>query len=620
LNLKQMLFTLRSDASMHNIINSAMAPNGGTLAGSKSGKCYGVNNGVCDVNYTFNIGWGNPTALAPGKSITLTGFPNGNSQTQGGSTSDGLPLYLDVIHNVTLVDSAGNTYPATPYTIYPMLGGYFADWTNYSTPSGRMFPVESAGLNSFPVKNTNTMVYDLMYLNGGSQSNGVVSGTVAGDIALADNWADPTYVEEFSYMRAQHPWMDMTISFGGWGSGNNIVGYPSENLQLIFQSYYNNGGTVNQTVINNTAKNMINTALMFGFNGVDIDFEQGMCSHPGQVSWCSRGGTIVWNQASIAGYEALLKALYSYANSITTAVGSPLNGTKFNISTALPAGVDTMALYVNLGGNFATVLDNVTYGNLMTYDYHGQFDAGANYPLGVSDANAGLMRSAHTYGNVASQYYDIYDTLFCGTGTTTCPGVSGNYLGYFALMGTNVPSALADYAAKLNLGIPTYTRTENLQKSALLNTAIYQILNANQTWQPSVGGVASYRCIYNNGGTGSGGYCAPGKQDELPASVTINDIITAWKTASPAQTPWFYVVANGTPYFGTFDHGASAVNKISSLNSAVANITSGATLNGAFVWEIDEDIPVQDSQYATYGLMYNICTAFNSNNNCSATY
>ncbi len=639
LQLSQMLFTLRSDAAMTDVITNAEAPNGGTLAGYTKGQCYGVNNGVCDVNYKFNLGWGNATSLAPGATITITGFPNGNSQTQGGSTSGGLPLYLDVAHNVILVDTSGNTYTAVPYTIYPnlqnpnpnkMLGGYFTDWTNYSTPSGRMFPVESAGLNSFPVKNTNTMVYDLMYINGGSQSNGVVSGTVAGDVALADNWADPTYVEEFSYMRAAHPWMDMAISFGGWGSGNPLVGYPSENLQLIFQAYYNNGGTANQAIINNTAQNMINTALLFGFNGVDIDFEQGMCSHPGQVSWCNTNSNIVWNTASRAGYEALLTALYNYSQQIITS--GPLNGTKFNISTALPAGLDTINDYLSLGAsNFDKVLNNVTYGNIMAYDYHGQWDAGGTSPLGVSDANAPLYSSAttgygpnHSYTTSVEQYYDIYDTLFCGSSLkSSCPyvpasgGSSVNGYGYFGFSSSALSAT--QIANKLNLGIPTYTRVENLNVSASgVNSAIYQTLAGSQTWQPSIGGAVSYRCIYNSGGTGTGGYCAPGKQDILPSAVTLSDITpnSGLGPTSPAQTPWFYLSTGS--YFGTYDDKSSAQNKIYQINQALLPLTS-AQLNGAFVWEIDEDIPVQDSQYAAVGLMPGICQGFPTST-CPTTY
>jgi GH18 family chitinase len=68
--------------------------------------------------------------------------------------------------------------------------------------------------------------------------------------------------------------------------------------------------------------------------------------------------------------------------------------------------------------------------------------------------------------------------------------------------------------------------------------------------------------------------------------------------------PWFYYVVSGTPYFGTFDNGQSAANKVSYAN------TQG--LNGYFTWEIDEDIPMQDSSYAQYGITNNICSASGS--------
>ena len=111
------------------------------------GRCYGVNNGVCDVMYDLTLS-SSQTLAANGGSVTVEGMPNGNSQTAGGSTSGGLPLYNDVAHNVYGYDTTtGNVYTSSASSIYnnlqnpnpnKLLGAYFADWTNYSTPSGRM--------------------------------------------------------------------------------------------------------------------------------------------------------------------------------------------------------------------------------------------------------------------------------------------------------------------------------------------------------------------------------------------------------------------------------------------------------------------------------------------------
>lgn len=573
-NLTGLQFTLRSDAALQDapaITTSSIW--GVNLSGVTQtvGQCYGVNNGVCDVMYDLTLS--STQTLAASGSITVEGMPNGNSQTAGGSTSGGLPLYNDVAHNVYGYNStSGNVYSASAYSVYDnlqnpnpnkLLGAYFADWTNYSTPSGRMFPVESAGLNSFPVPYINMLTYDVGYLNGSN-----------GSVGLADNWADPTYLQEFSYMRAAHPWLDMAISFGGWGSGSGTAGYPSQDLQQIFEAN-------SPALIQTTAANMINTAILYGFNGVDIDFEQGVCNIT--ASYCVNG-TLVLDATSVANYQALLSALSTYAKQITTeSSGSPLYGTKFNISAALPVGVDAIQNYQNLGGSYQTVLESVTYGNLMAYDYHGQFDA----PSGVSDANAGLYRSAYNYGSSNhEQYYDINDTLTCGTTSNQCSG----YQGYFALA--------PNMASKLNLGIPTYTRVENLSTAATSNdTAIYQALASSQTWAGQGGGVVSYRCLYNSS------YCAQAKGDYMPQALTSSNVV-AWNYSSAAMTPWFYYVVSGTPYFGTFDNGQSAGNKVSYAN------TQG--LNGYFTWEIDEDVPMQDANYAQYGLTNNICTASGS--------
>jgi GH18 family chitinase len=320
---------------------------------------------------------------------------------------------------------------------------------------------------------------------------------------------------------------------------------------------------------------------LYGFNGVDIDFEQGVCNI--STSYCV-DGTLVLDSTSVANYQALLSALSTYAKQVTTeSSGSPLYGTKFNISAALPVGVNALQQYESLGGSYQTVLESVTYGNVMAYDYHGQFDA----PSGVSDALAGLYRSGYNYGSSDyEQYYDINDTLTCGTTSNQC----GGYQGYFALA--------PNMASKINLGIPTYTRVENLASAAVSNdAAIYQSLASTQTWAGQGGGVVSYRCLYNSN------YCASAKGDDMPQALTSSDVV-AWNYSTNAMTPWFYYVVSGTPYFGTFDNGQSAANKVSYAN------TQG--LNGYFTWEIDEDVPMQDANYAQYGITNNICLASGS--------
>lgn len=593
ITLTNMNFTLRSGAAMQNVITASQAPNGGTLQSHSTGSCYGVNNGICDVIYNFGLGWGSGVTVAPGASYTITGMPNGNSQTADASTTDGLPLYLDVAHNISLTDNQGNSYAAVPYTVYPnlanpnpskMIGGYFVDWANYSTPSGYMFPVESVPStygSSFPIQNTNTLIYDLGYFNPTTYST-----------ALADNWADPTYMEQFAFMRNQHPWLNLAISYGGWGSGSGTAGYPSQDLQLLFQAYCNGDSScasgTNQSAINTAAQNMINTALLAGFNGIDIDFEQGVCSQT--ASWCN--GTITWNTASVQGYQALLATLHNYAESITAS--GVLAGSTFNISTALPAGVDTIQTYTQLGGSFQTIFNNITYGNLMSYDYHGQFDETAAGGSGYSDANSGLNRSSAAWGS-PQMYYDINDTLYCGTNGVSC----GSYKGYMALVGQSGLN-------KLNLGIPAYARVENLQNPASTTAqAIYQLLGSSANgWLGSsgTGGVVTYRCIYSSMATTNlnASYCATGqKYDYLPGIIPATGITpsSTWM-AVPAQTPWFYYVVNGIPYFATYDNSQSVANKVS---YGQAN-----GLNGYFSWEISSDVPTYDPNYQQNSIMYTI--------------
>ena len=347
--------------------------------------------------------------------------------------------------------------------------------------------------------------------------------------------------------------------------------------------------TFNGAGLQKYAQNMINTALLAGFNGIDIDFEQGVCSQ--SASWCN-GGTISWNTASVQGYQALLATLHNYAESITS--NGILAGSTFNISTALPAGVDTIQTYTQLGGSFQTILNSITYGNLMSYDYHGQFDETSAGGSGYSDANSGLNRSSAAWGS-PQMYYDINDTLYCGTNGVSC----GSYKGYMALVGQSGLN-------KLNLGIPAYARVENLQNQPLTTAqAIYQLLgSSNNGWLASAGtgGVVTYRCIYSSMATTNlnASYCATGqKYDYLPGIIPATGITpSATWMGVPAQTPWFYYVVGGIPYFATYDNSQSVANKVSYGQSK--------GLNGYFTWEINGDVPTYDPNYQQNSIMYGI--------------
>lgn len=565
INLAALQFTARSDAGMEDELQNLTQVNlsGGqiTKVTTSTQSCYGVNNSVCDIQYNLTLaGYSGSVVLAPGASITFSQLPNSSSVATGVSTKLGISKYNDVAHNITLIDESGNQYLVPSHSIYSNLanpnpnkyiGGYFANWTNYQT-AGRMFPVESAGANSFPVPYLNHVTYDLGY-----------NDPASGAVAMSDSWADSTYLQEFAYLRAMHPWLNIALSFGGWGSGVGLTGFPSQNLQSIFE-------TNNPKLIQQLADNMVNTAILYGFNGVDIDYEWGgMCNV--SASWC-QNGALVLDASSVSGYQTLIADLATDIKLVNSQ--SQFTTYPFILTTALFAGVDKMLQFTNLGGDFDQILSNVTSANLMAYDFHGQFDV-----PGVSDVNGGLYRSTYQYSS-AAQYYDVNDALYCGTSNVSC----GQYKGYAAYSPNNY--------RKINLGIPSYSRVETLSNpSTTVTNALYQPLASNQNWVGMGGGVVSYRCIENTN------YCNQSKGDYLPGVLSQADI-ASWNTSASAMTPWFYYIVNGSPYFGSFDNGQSVANKV--------NYIENNQLNGGFLWEIDEDIPMTDPNYTANSLIYNL--------------
>lgn len=151
---------------------------------------------------------------------------------------------------------------------------------------------------------------------------------------------------QLTKLKAANPHLRTLISVGGWTwSANFSAAAATPASRATF------------------ADSCVNFMKTWGFDGIDIDWE-----YP--VSGGLQNGT----PADKANYTLLLQALRSKLN----AQGATDGGKHYDLTIAAPAGPSTLQ---NL--EIANVANTLDWINLMTYDYHGGWDAttGHNAPL-----------------------------------------------------------------------------------------------------------------------------------------------------------------------------------------------------------------------------------------------
>ena len=135
-----------------------------------------------------------------------------------------------------------------------LLGGYYTDWATYHYPHD--FPFQR-----LYGSHLNTVFYQAAKINNPTSTNPTVG--------FFDPGTDPYLTAGIAQWHYDHPGSHVLLSFGGWGdSGANTQ--PSGDIESVL------GGQPSATATRATrslAQEMVNAAFVYGFNGVDIDYE-----------------------------------------------------------------------------------------------------------------------------------------------------------------------------------------------------------------------------------------------------------------------------------------------------------------------------------------------------------
>ncbi|RLS91765.1 MAG: hypothetical protein DWI10_05925 [Planctomycetota bacterium] len=346
-------------------------------------------------------------------------------------------------------------------------------------------------------------------------------GTVlSAGVGLFDEWADvradsaaealtmsPVFRAGSNFARLQelkqsHSRLRTMVSIGGWTLSSPFFSIArSAQKRLDF------------------AKSAVYVVARYGFDGIDVDWE-----YPG-------GGGI--NQNALANpatdgadYLLLLQALRDELDR-----QSRLDGKTYYLTIAAPAGDGNIA---NIDP--AAIADIVDWINIMTYDFHGGWDAytGLNAPMVNVDTHA-------------------------GTDNWSVTGATNLYLNGLKGSGGVAPN-------KIVLGVPLYGRCWSAVEPGPSGNGLGQAGTA-ATWDPTGEGLVPFSWLLSNGYltysggtfTGAGGYTR------------------YWDTV--AQVPYLY--SPTTKRFISYDDPQSV--------SAKVNYANQEGLGGMMLWEVTND-------------------------------
>lgn len=433
-------------------------------------------------------------------------------------------------------------------------GGYYADWSVYLS-SGTYKPqyVDFSRINR------------LYYAFGALHQQ-------TGDALLFDPYADVTManvnaVPYFALQRLAHPYLTLSYSYGGWGSPKD-GNYQSGDMSILFQYYPEN--------IANAANTLITAMNRTGFNAIDIDYEWAGPQNPTPLDGHKPLDPVL-TQEKADGYVTLLYLIRHHA-------GLPND---FKLTVALPAGkpsIEDLANFKYQGAiteirgqsDLKIVADNVDTIDLMTYDYHGSFDAAQPpTPYSVTDFLAPMNTAAGDPTNndpvlktftVQGSVQALKDNL---------PGISNQ---------------------KIVIGVPAYGRLEQVADNLVnaTNRGVYLTLAADQSDAAGELGntVVNYNCLMHAKD------CIASYALPTDMMFVLGPFINNLDPIGQAvQTAWAYSISKNK--FISFDSAATAKNKGQWIKQQ--------GFAGSMIWELDGDLNgVVDPDYISNSVVANV--------------
>lgn len=322
-----------------------------------------------------------------------------------------------------------------------------------------------------------------------------------GKVSLYDPDADNANIPVISQARRKYPYLNASLSFGGWSwfttpeGWNCSAGESPNGPAQCFQQM-----AANEKAVDNFVNNAVLAMKEVNFNGIDIDWE-----YPQTADDVNHFISLI---------DKLRAALDTQGE---------LDGTHYNLSIAVSGGIDKInQLSSEQWQHLALRVDQI---DVMTYDFHGAFDqgqTGSNFQSAMAlDPNLDP-----TYGTAVLGQYNLTDAL-------------NNYLE------KGVP------ANKLVIGIPLYGRMMNIA-SAGEHLGLYQSITGipQGEWdntQTGWSGLVDYQCIVDQ--------TTCGNQFQRPDLTLVQPLIN--NEGRYAKTPWGY----NHHLFVTFDDATSAAYK-----------------------------------------------------------
>ena len=284
--------------------------------------------------------------------------------------------------------------------------GYYTNWAQYR-PTPRKYMVE----NIDPTLYTN-LVYAFADIQYDKDSQGKPNVTSLNFRLTPLEWNDWQASGSSNYkaimtLKKNHPNLKISISVGGWNFNDpyytQLATQGGKTAAWIFT-------TIASTTQNRAAfiRSAIDFCRQYGFDGIDIDWE-----YPGDLSRnaiLNADGSITPAQSNNdhINYALLLSEMRQAFHAESIQTGNP----ELLLSVAVAAGISSTSGY-----NLSAISSSVDWIGLMTYDYHGGWEAhtGATVPLYRDSQPNGTLSIQDTF-----TYYSSYvpaQKLVLGVGT-----------------------------------------------------------------------------------------------------------------------------------------------------------------------------------------------------------
>ncbi len=197
---------------------------------------------------------------------------------------------------------------------------YHANWGQYNSYKRTMKDEYWADINC------------LTYASGGFDSSGAIFSR--------DNWADQLELILLAIAKQNKPYLNTSISFGGWTNGG-------VRMDSVFSALVRDPDSRRKFVVN-----AVSAALQTGINGIDIDWEY--------VA-----------QADAQNFVSLLQELRAEMTSRMPAIPKP------RLTIAAPASMQNIEVFT--AQQWKDISNTVDKISVMNYDYYGAFSTYADF-------------------------------------------------------------------------------------------------------------------------------------------------------------------------------------------------------------------------------------------------